>query len=73
MRPLLPSVPGNEGVARVLQIGKGVQTVKEGDRVVPLSAGLGTWRSHAVYRADQLLQVNIPLLEIQQLHAISSY
>uniref|UniRef100_A0A6M2DJZ0 Enoyl-[acyl-carrier-protein] reductase, mitochondrial n=1 Tax=Xenopsylla cheopis TaxID=163159 RepID=A0A6M2DJZ0_XENCH len=57
VRPPLPSVPGNEGVAKVLRIGTNVKSVKEGDRVVPLSSGLGTWQSHAVYRADQLLQI----------------
>src|SRR4029077_13150241 len=42
VRPSLPSVVGNEGVGRVLAIGRGVDHLKVGDRVlVPLKIGSG--------------------------------
>ena len=41
--PKLPSVPGNEGIGRVAEVGADVKTVKPGDRVF-LPLGCGTWR-----------------------------
>src|SRR6266566_1842884 len=39
VRPALPTVIGNEGVGRVLDVGPGVNDVEVGDRVlVPLSS-----------------------------------
>lgn len=49
-----PGVAGNEGVAEVLQAGSGVSGLKKGDWVVPARSGLGTWRTHAVFAADDL-------------------
>ncbi|GAB0093074.1 hypothetical protein DMENIID0001_081260 [Sergentomyia squamirostris] len=49
IKPLLPSVPGNECVAQVLGIGTGVKNLSIGDHVVPFRSGLGTWRSHGVF------------------------
>src|SRR5207244_11645451 len=47
VRPSLPSVVGNEGVGRVLAIGRGVDHLKAGDRVlVPLSSF--SWREPLV-------------------------
>src|SRR6478672_7919793 len=46
-RPPLPVVLGNEGVARIVEIGSGVDTVEVGDLVVlPLLAG--AWRERLV-------------------------
>ena len=52
--PLLPAVGGNEGVARVAQRGADVRRLAVGDLVL-MPVGAGTWRSHAVARADALL------------------
>src|SRR6202790_792058 len=53
LHPALPSVIGNEGVGRVLNVGAGVQNVKLGDRVLaPL--GSFTWRERMVISADGL-------------------
>ena len=53
MRPALPTVIGNEGVGRVLNVGPGVRNVKVGDRVpAPLSSF--TWRERMVISADGL-------------------
>ena len=52
-RPALPTVIGNEGVGRVLNVGRGVENVKVGDRVLaPLSSW--TWRERMVISADGL-------------------
>jgi NADPH:quinone reductase-like Zn-dependent oxidoreductase len=45
--PELPAVAGNEGVARVLEVGKGVEGLLPGDIVV-LPLLLGTWRERLV-------------------------
>ncbi|XP_017333737.2 enoyl-[acyl-carrier-protein] reductase, mitochondrial isoform X1 [Ictalurus punctatus] len=55
--PDLPAVGGNEGVGQVLEVGSQVQTVKVGDWVIPRDAGLGTWRTAAVFSEDDLVTV----------------
>src|SRR6267143_1722830 len=53
VRPSLPSVAGNEGVGRVLAIGRGVDHLKVGDRVlVPLYSF--SWRERLVAPAAGL-------------------
>src|SRR4030095_12357727 len=54
VRPSLPSVVGNEGVGRVLAIGRGVDHLKVGDRVlVPLYSC--SWRERLVCPAAGLV------------------
>ncbi|XP_062848241.1 enoyl-[acyl-carrier-protein] reductase, mitochondrial [Trichomycterus rosablanca] len=62
--PDLPAVGGNEGVGQVLEVGSHVNTIRVGDWVIPRDAGLGTWRTAAVYSEDDLvsLPTDIPLL-----------
>lgn len=55
--PDFPAVGGNEGVGQVLEVGSQVQTVKVGDWVIPRDAGLGTWRTAAVFSEDDLVTV----------------
>ena len=43
IRATLPAVGGNDGVGVVTKVGKDVNTVEEGDWVVPVSAGLGSF------------------------------
>src|ERR1700716_3500593 len=53
LRPALPTVIGNEGVGRVLQVGPRVENVKVGDRVLaPLSSF--TWSERMVISAGGL-------------------
>ncbi|MCZ8203034.1 zinc-dependent alcohol dehydrogenase family protein [Gemmatimonas sp.] len=52
--PPLPAVGGNEGVARVAQLGADVQRLAVGDLVL-MPVGAGSWSTHAVARADTLL------------------
>lgn len=56
-RPTLPAVPGNEGVGEILKIGSEVNNLQIGDRVVPLTNALGTWRSHMVLPSNLLLKI----------------
>src|SRR5947207_12154122 len=53
VRPSLPSVVGNEGVGRVLAIGRGVDHLKVGDRVLlPLYSF--SWRAPLLARDASL-------------------
>ncbi|KIZ02769.1 trans-2-enoyl-CoA reductase [Monoraphidium neglectum] len=52
LKPLLPGVPGHEGVMRVEAAGAEVSTLRPGDRVVPLLPAVGTWRSSGVFEAE---------------------
>lgn len=65
VKPKFPAVPGNECVAKVLQVGPAVKSLKVGDVVVPFTSGLGTWRSHAVFKESDVMKVpdGIPLPE----------
>ena len=53
LRPVLPSVIGNEGVGRVLAVGPGVTNVAVGDRVVPPRSSW-VWRERMVIPAGGL-------------------
>ncbi|MCC6242020.1 MAG: zinc-dependent alcohol dehydrogenase family protein [Gemmatimonadaceae bacterium] len=53
MLPPLPAVGGNEGVGRVVEVGADV-TISVGQRVL-LPLGCGTWASHLVLPAAQLI------------------
>src|SRR5258707_4021608 len=64
VRPSLPSVVGNEGVGRVLAIGRGVDHLKVGDRVlVPLYSF--SWRERLVAPAAGLFA--LPAADSRQL------
>ena len=64
IRPSLPSVVGNEGVGRVLAIGRDVDQLKVGDRVlVPLK--IGSWRERLV--APAAGQFALPAADPRQL------
>lgn len=65
MKPEFPAVPGNECVAEVLEVGSSVKSLKPGDLIVPFATGLGTWRSHAIFKEDDVMKIpqDIPLPE----------
>lgn len=52
--PELPATAGNEGVGRVLEVGAEVQGLSPGQTVL-LPLGCGTWASHLVAAADDLV------------------
>lgn len=62
--PELPAVGGNEGVGQVMEVGDKVKALKVGDWVIPRDAGVGTWRTAAVLKADDLVTLpkDIPVL-----------
>ncbi|KAF9191661.1 mitochondrial 2-enoyl thioester reductase [Haplosporangium sp. Z 767] len=52
------AVGGNEGVAKVTKVGpKAGHLLKVGDWVVMGTAGLGTWRTHGNFKANDLTKV----------------
>ena len=64
VRPKLPAIGGNEGVGEVMEVGSKVTNLKVGDWVVPALSGWGTWRSHALCEASDLLAVSNQLSPI---------
>ncbi|TYZ65930.1 hypothetical protein PybrP1_006133 [[Pythium] brassicae (nom. inval.)] len=58
VRPKLPAVAGNEGVAVVTAVGPDVTNVKVNDRVIPTQAGFGTWRSKALAPSADVLKIS---------------
>ncbi|KAI9292447.1 GroES-like protein [Neoconidiobolus thromboides FSU 785] len=69
----LGSIPGNEGVAEVTKVGSNVKDLKIGDKVMPLSSGFGTWRSHVITDGNKVLKLpsKFTNVTIQQLASIS--
>ncbi|XP_055533020.1 enoyl-[acyl-carrier-protein] reductase, mitochondrial [Wyeomyia smithii] len=57
VKPSFPAVGGNECVAEVVAVGDQGSRLKAGDRVVTFATGLGTWRSHAIYKEINLMKV----------------
>jgi NADPH:quinone reductase-like Zn-dependent oxidoreductase len=69
MRPPLPLVLGAEGVARVVEVGRGVDTVAVGDLVVlPLYAG--AWRERLVLPQEGLFP--LPEGNVEQVSMLGS-
>lgn len=64
-KPCLPTVPGEEGVGDVVEVGCRVGTLKRRDRVVVTSRMLGTWRYYGIYdeRDVHVVSPNLPLAE----------
>lgn len=58
IKPQLPAVPGNEGVGIVRSVGRQVQALRAGDRVVPVSPGLGTWREAGRHKEAALHKIS---------------
>ncbi|KAI9144711.1 hypothetical protein BKA69DRAFT_1020642, partial [Paraphysoderma sedebokerense] len=62
VKPLLVDnlgyIGGNEGVAKVIQVGEKVKSLKKGDWVIPGHAGFGTWRTHAAAHQDDLVRIS---------------
>ncbi|XP_053669638.1 enoyl-[acyl-carrier-protein] reductase, mitochondrial [Anopheles nili] len=58
VRPTFPAVGGNECVGEVIALGPSSgNSLKVGDRVVPFASGLGTWRSHGIYKTSRVMKV----------------
>ncbi len=54
--PRLPATGGQEGMGVVEAVGEGVETVRPGQRVIPLGV-IGTWQEYLTAPAAQLIPV----------------
>lgn len=54
------SIGGFDGVGKVIGCGEDVKGLSVGDTIIPKGYGLGTWRTHAVIDASQLLKIEPP-------------
>ncbi|XP_042874356.1 enoyl-[acyl-carrier-protein] reductase, mitochondrial-like [Penaeus japonicus] len=58
VKPPLPSVPGNEGVGRIVKVGSSVAgDFQPGDHVIPRINAWGTWRDYAVASHEELIKI----------------
>lgn len=57
VKPKFPAIGGNECVAEIIEIGGNVKNFKVGDRIIPARTGSGTWTSHALYNATDIMKV----------------
>ncbi|XP_026321587.1 enoyl-[acyl-carrier-protein] reductase, mitochondrial-like isoform X2 [Hyposmocoma kahamanoa] len=48
----LPSIPGNEGVGIVEDVGHEVENIRPGDKIIFTKSALGTWRNIATFNAN---------------------
>ena len=69
VKPKLPAIGGNEGVAEVIGVSSDVTSVKVGDRVIPSSSASGTWRTYAIMDANDVIKIDstIDLMSASQL------
>ena len=51
-------IPGNEGVAKILNIGSKVSGLKIGDWVLPFTKSLGTWRMEAICEPSNVMKID---------------
>lgn len=55
------AVCGNEGLFEVLYVGKNVTDFEKGDWAVPTTVNFGTWRTHALCAAGDMMKLPNPL------------
>lgn len=65
------AIPGNEGLFEVISPGSATSPFRKGDWVIPAKSQLGTWRTHAVVNADDLLKVEKEQLTPTQVATVS--
>lgn len=53
-------VGGNEGLFEVVKVGDNVKNLKPGDWTLPLSVNLGTWRTFAELKSDEVFKIPSP-------------
>ncbi|XP_066597564.1 enoyl-[acyl-carrier-protein] reductase, mitochondrial [Prorops nasuta] len=57
IKPTFPSIPGNEGVGEIIAVGSQVKGFSVGDKIVPGTIKLGTWRTCANYKPDEIIKI----------------
>lgn len=65
------AVPGNEGAFEVVAVGGSTSAFKKGDWAIPAKSQIGTWRTHAVLDASDLIKVDKEGLTPTQLATVS--
>jgi len=65
------AVPGNEGVFEVVSAGDPSSSLKRGDWVIPAAQQIGTWRTHAVFGANDVLKIEKESLTPAQVATVS--
>ncbi|RWS01255.1 trans-2-enoyl-CoA reductase: mitochondrial-like protein [Dinothrombium tinctorium] len=58
IKPPLPAIGGNDGVAEIIKCGPDVKQLKVGDWVIPSLPGFGTWRTYAVGKEDDFDRID---------------
>lgn len=58
VKPPLPAVPGNEGLACVLRHGDAVDKFKGGDNVILVGGQGGSWSTHGIVKEEHLVKVD---------------
>lgn len=53
-----PAIPGHEGVAQITAVGSEVKDLAVNDRVIPTTAGFGTWRTEAVAPSSNVMKIS---------------
>ncbi|KAJ3091773.1 hypothetical protein HK102_013479 [Quaeritorhiza haematococci] len=51
-------VPGNEGLAEVVEVGDAVKDLAVGDWVIPATPGFGTWRKYASCKPNEVIKLD---------------
>lgn len=70
IKPKLPAIGGNEGVAQVIKVGPEVTDLKEGDHVMPTLSASGTWRTYAVMNSTEVMKID-PELDVMSAAQLS--
>ncbi|KAG6069203.1 hypothetical protein E4U32_002338 [Claviceps aff. humidiphila group G2b] len=65
------AVPGNEGVFEVVSTGDPSSSLKKGDWVIPAAQHIGTWRTHAVFEANDVIKIEKESLTPTQVATVS--
>ena len=64
IKPKLPAVGGGEGIARVLDVGTAVKSLKPGDLVYPEYGVSGTWSTHLKGTEKDFERVQSPEIDV---------
>ncbi|OLN85760.1 putative trans-2-enoyl-CoA reductase, mitochondrial [Colletotrichum chlorophyti] len=65
------AIPGNEGVFEVVSVGSRDSGLEKGDWVIPSKSSFGTWRTHAVAEAKDVMKVSKEGLTATQVATVS--
>lgn len=61
VKPVFPAVGGNEGVGEVVAVGENVKNLTEGQKVLLIASGVGSWRTYGIFTEQQLFPISSTL------------